>query len=153
MNTELHFKSGRQDWETPQELFDELDREFHFTMDCCASSSNTKVPGNYFTEEDDALTKEWRGVVWMNPPYGAAAKKWVRYAYEQAQAGNCAVVCLLAARTDTAMFHDYCAKGEVRFLRGRLTFQGAPAPAPFPSMVVIFRPPIPRSKYVTMHAS
>ena len=48
------------------------------------------------------------------------------------------VVCLVPARTDTKWFQDYCLKGEVRFIRGRLTFEGAKNPAPFPSAIVIF---------------
>jgi hypothetical protein len=34
-------------------------------------------------------------------------------------------------------------KGEIRLLRGRLTFEGGKYPAPFPSAIVIFRPPGP----------
>ena len=49
--------------------------------------------------------------------------------------------CLLPARTSTKRFHKYCVKGEIRFLEGRLKFQGAKSAAPFPSMIVIFRPP------------
>ena len=50
------------------------------------------------------------------------------------------VVMLLPARTDTKWFHDYIyGKAEIRFVRGRLRFGGAANPAPFPSMVVVFR--------------
>ena len=47
---------------------------------------------------------------------------------------------LVPARTDTAWWHDYVVPfAEVRFLRGRVKFEGAPTTAPFPSAVVIFR--------------
>lgn len=49
------------------------------------------------------------------------------------------VVCLLPARTDTAWWHDYCMRGEVRFLRGRLKFGNSKNSAPFPSALVIFK--------------
>jgi len=75
----------------------------------------------------------------MNPPYGREIGKWVKKAYESAQSGA-TVVCLVPARTDTAWWHDYCAKGEIRFVRGRLKFGGSKNSAPFPSAVVIFRP-------------
>lgn len=58
--------------------------------------------------------------------------------------GGALVVCLVPARTDTKWWHDYAAKGEVRFVRGRLKFKTPGrklGPAPFPSAVVIFRPP------------
>lgn len=75
----------------------------------------------------------------MNPPYGREIGAWVRKAYETAKSGIGTVVCLVPARTDTAWWHDFCAKGEVRFVRGRLKFGTAKASAPFPSAVVVFR--------------
>ena len=125
-------------WATPQQFFDALRKEFAFTVDVCAVNDNAKCP-NYFTPEQDGLQQDWRGTCWMNPPYGRQIGKWVQKAYESSQAGA-TVVCLLPARTDTAWWHDYCAKGEVRFVRGRLKFGGSKNSAPFPSAVVIFRP-------------
>ena len=54
------FTSEKQDWSTPQWLFDELDNEFHFTLDPCASPDNAKCE-NYYTVEDDGLSKNWGG--------------------------------------------------------------------------------------------
>jgi len=84
----------------------------------------------------------WDGVCWMNPPYGRTIGKWMRKAYESSLTGS-TVVCLVPARTDTAWWHDYAIKGEVRFLRGRLKFGGSANSAPFPNAVVIFRPMLP----------
>lgn len=74
----------------------------------------------------------------MNPPYGREIGKWVQKAYESAQQGA-TVVCLIPSRTDTKWWHDYCMKGEIRFIKGRLKFGTATYNAPFPSAVVIFR--------------
>jgi phage N-6-adenine-methyltransferase len=129
----------RDDWETPAALFSELDAEFGFTLDAAASATNAKCPC-FYDRSDDGLQQDWSGeVVWLNPPFGAAVLDWVRKAYESSLAGA-TVVCLVAARTDTAWFHDYALRGEIRFLRGRLTFVGADRPAPFLCMLVIFRP-------------
>lgn len=109
----------------------------------------------------------WPGLpaVWMNPPYGdpefackTNCKKkrcvkrghhnaeyrpgicdWVKKAYEESLKGV-TVVCLLPSRTDTKWFQDYCLKGDCRFVRGRLKFGDAKNSAPFPSVVVVFRP-------------
>ena len=136
MNKELFFSSKTDDWETPQAVFDELDNEFHFTLDVAASHSNAKC-ADYFTKEQDGLSQEWRGVVWCNPPYGRYVGKWVA----KAATSNALVVMLIFAKTDTAWFHDYIyGKAEVRFIRGRLKFGGCKNAAPFPSMVVIFDP-------------
>ena len=134
------FSSEKDDWETPQDFFDELDREFHFDLDPAADSSNHKCD-NYFTKETDGLSREWGGRrVFLNPPYGTVIKKWVRKAYEESRKANTTVVMLIPARTDTAYFHDYIyGKAEIRFIRGRLKFSNAKNAAPFPSMICIFR--------------
>lgn len=124
-------------WETPPDLFRQIDREFGFTLDVCALPHNAKC-NKYFTPEDDGLLQEWNGVCWMNPPYGRTIGKWMKKAYDASKNGA-TVVCLVPARTCSAWWHDYAMKGEVRFLRGRVRFVGAPHSAPFPSAVVIFR--------------
>jgi len=63
----VHFSSARDNWETPQDFFEELSKEFKFTLDVCAEKHNAKCK-NYFTKKDDALDKEWNGICWMNPP-------------------------------------------------------------------------------------
>jgi hypothetical protein len=61
-------------------------------------------------------------------------------AFESAREGAL-VVRLLPARTDMRWWREYVMRGEIRLLRGRITFVGASAAAPFPSAIVIFRPP------------
>lgn len=58
MNTEVMFSSKAMDWATPQAFFDQLDSEFHFTLDPCANEFNHKCD-RYFTEADNGLTKSW----------------------------------------------------------------------------------------------
>jgi site-specific DNA-methyltransferase (adenine-specific) len=136
----VYHRSRREDWGTPQTLFDQLHAEFRFTLDVCASPENTKC-ARYFTRQEDGLAQAWAGeVCWMNPPYGRGVAAWVRKAYESAQAGA-TVVCLLKATPDTQWWHIYVPYAEVRFLPGRLTFAGSRQRAPFPSALVIFRPP------------
>lgn len=141
MNKEVMFSSKSDVWETPQAFFDDLDNLFHFTLDACALPENAKCP-QYFTPEQDGLSQEWTGTVWCNPPYGRGIGAWVEKAHETAATSNATVVMLLPARTDTAWFHDFCYNDKfatVVFVRGRLKFGGQKNPAPFPSMVVIFR--------------
>ncbi|AIG28420.1 adenine methyltransferase [Brevibacillus laterosporus] len=73
----------------------------------------------------------------MNPPYGKEIGKWVKKAFEEASKGA-TVVCLLPARTDTKWWHEYCMKGEIRLVKGRLKFGDSNNSAPFPSAVIIF---------------
>lgn len=140
MDTAVHFSSASDDWPTPQDFFDRLNLEFDFTLDPCSDEKNHKCE-EFFTATDDGLSKDWRGRVFMNPPYGRQIGKWMRKAHESAQSTADVVVCLVPARTDTAWWHDYAMKGEVRFIRGRLKFGGHPNPAPFPNAVVVFRNP------------
>ena len=135
----VHFSSNNHDWETPQELYDSLHKEFRFNLDPCATHQNAKCD-RYFTRKQDGLRQSWaKRRVFMNPPYGREIGKWVKKAHEEAKKGAL-VVCLIPARTDTSYWHDYIhGKTEIRFLRGRVHFSNG-GPAPFPSAVVIFRP-------------
>ena len=136
----VHFSSASDNWATPQDFFDKCSAEFGpFDLDPCAGADNHKC-ARYFSLAENGLAQTWRGRVWMNPPYGRTIGDWMRKAYESAQAGAL-VVCLVPARTDTAWWHDYAAKGAVRFIRGRLKFGGSKNSAPFPSALVIFSAP------------
>jgi site-specific DNA-methyltransferase (adenine-specific) len=141
-------KTG-DEWETPDDFFRSLDREFRFTLDACASPANAKVKECYITKEEDALKVPWKGRsdgdrVWCNPPYGRDISLWLRKGRMEAENG-CLVVFLVHARTDTRWFHEhvYRIADEIRFVRGRLKFKhsgGTTGTAPFPSLVAVYRP-------------
>ena len=133
------FSSQTDNWATPQWLFDELDKEFYFTLDPCASKENAKC-AKYFTKEDNGLNQNWGGVIFCNPPYGREIGKWVAKCAEEAKKPDTICVMLIPARTDTKWFHEYIYhKAEIRFLKGRLKFGDSTNSAPFPSMIVVFR--------------
>ena len=139
MNKELHFKSDIQTWETPKAFFDQLNRLFGFTLDACASSENAKV-GNYYTVEQNALTQEWQGVVWCNPPYGREQVKFIQKAYDESVKHGSTVVCLIPARPDTKVWQDliFAKADQVCFIKGRLKFGNSKDAAPFPSALIVF---------------
>lgn len=146
--------TGKDDWETPQDFYNKLDNEFHFTLDPCCTNNNSKCD-KFYTEKDNGLNRDWGGeIVFCNPPYSKSGKqdKWVKKCYEESKKPNTVVVALLPARTDTKRFHKYIWNGncsEIRFIEGRLFFEingkpvlnknNKPMPAPFPSMIVIWR--------------
>jgi site-specific DNA-methyltransferase (adenine-specific) len=141
------YQGGRQDstlrtWETPPAFFAALDAEFHFTLDAAALPKTAKV-ATFFSPETDALAQRWAGVVWVNPPYGQGVlSAWVAKAYEESRRGAI-VVALVPARTDAHWWHEFALRAaEIRFVRGRIRFVGAASTAPFPSAVLVFRPPV-----------
>lgn len=140
MNKNLMFSSKRMDWETPQDFFDKLNVEFHFTLDPCANEQNAKCK-KFYTIEQDGLAQSWQGeIVFCNPPYGRELSKWVEKAYKESRKPNTIVVMLIPARTDTKYFHQYIyKKSEIRFIKGRLKFVNSTNGAPFPSMVVVMK--------------
>ncbi len=175
----VHFSSQSCEWTTPQEAFDQLNAEFHFTLDACASEANYKCV-SFFSKENNGLIQDWvkaskGGAIFVNPPYNKpeqpckakchkkiCAKRgyhcqqyqpgtgdWVAKAFEQSQRGV-TVVMLLPARTDTEWFHHYCLRGELRAVKGRLNFNGASNGAPFPSMIVIFHKVEQQRKEISM---
>lgn len=133
----VHFSSKTDLWYTPQDFFKKYDDVYKFETDVCATDDNAKC-AKYYTEEMDGLSQEWRGVCWMNPPYGRTISKWMKKAYESSLEGA-TVVCLVPARTDTNWWHDYAMKGDIEFIKGRLKFGGSKNSAPFPSAVVVFK--------------
>lgn len=144
------FESSNTEWETPDWFFKKVNDEFGFDLDVCACPDNAKLP-NYLDENQDALSSEWFGMCWMNPPYGREVGEWMYYAMKQAMAGNCTVVCLVPARTDTIWWWSTARHGYVRFLKGRLRFKGAVNSAPFPSAVVVFRKGMTYGEGTTMY--
>lgn len=139
MNTSGMFSSKTPEWATPQHVFDELNKEFDFTLDPCSTHENAKCE-YHFTKEEDGLSQNWGGQrVFCNPPYGKELIKWVKKCHDEAIKGAF-VVMLIPARTDTKWFHEYIYhKAKIRFIRGRLKFGNAKNSAPFPSMIVVFK--------------
>ena len=138
-NLEVMFSSKSDEWATPQATFDELNEEFGFTLDACATQDNHKC-SKFYTIEDDGLKNDWGGErVFVNPPYSKIAD-WVKKAFYESRKDNTLVVLLIPSRTDTRYFHDFIYnRAEIRFIKGRLKFGDSKSAAPFPSMVVVFR--------------
>jgi site-specific DNA-methyltransferase (adenine-specific) len=145
------FSKATDECETPQAFFDALDAEFRFGLDAAATEDNAKCTA-FFTREDDALTRDWypgRGwSVWLNPPY-SQCQEFVSKAARSALDGITTVV-LVPSRTDTRWWHAYVWDRErnqpqpgveIRFVKGRLKFGNSENGAPFPSVVIVFRPP------------
>lgn len=132
------YSSNSDIWATPQKVFDELNAEFHFTLDPCAIAENAKC-SKFYTPEDDGLLQDWGGqIVFCNPPF-SQMRKWVEKCSLESKKENTKVVMLIPARTDTSYFHDFIYhKAEIRFIRGRLHFNDSKSGAPFPSMIVVF---------------
>lgn len=84
--------SKSNEWSTPQDFFDELNKEFGFTLDVAATDENHKCD-IWLTKESDGLKSDWDGYVcWMNPPYGGHTKEWIKKAYEESlRGGNCSL--------------------------------------------------------------
>jgi site-specific DNA-methyltransferase (adenine-specific) len=137
MNT-IVWSADKDEWSTAQDFYDGLNSKYKFTLDPSADATNAKC-SKFYTIDDDGLSKDWAGeTVFCNPPY-SKAKEWMKKAFEESKKANTKIVMLVAARTDTKFFHDYCMKAnEIFFVKGRLKFGGSKNSAPFPSMVVVF---------------
>lgn len=123
----VHFMSLRLNWQTPKELYEKLDKKYHFDFDPCP-------PNHSF----DGLSIEWGNSNFVNPPYGNEIPKWLKKGYEESLKGK-TVVFLIPSRTDTRWWHDYVMKAKyIHFIKGRLRFDDGNNPAPFPSCVVVF---------------
>ena len=131
-------KSNTIQWGTPKDLFDLLDREFHFNLDVCASDG-MEMCKRYYNPETDGLKQDWteNDVCWMNPPYGRSIIDWVK----KAALSPSVTVGLLPARTDTKWYKSWVEPyaSEIRFIKGRVKFNGLKrGGAPFPSIIAIW---------------
>ncbi len=169
------FTSDRQDWETPPWLFNLLDKEFDFDIDCACTVKNKLGGCTLGFAVDfgiDALKLDWHKemsafnrkkhtpAAFINPPYGKGGLtgKWIQKTRDEAQHGFIYVM-LIPARTDTKAWHEIIMPQarEIRLIKGRLTFnldgepvrdaKGKPAPAPFPSAIIVFRPSSIRGRF------
>jgi len=106
---------NRDDWQTPDYVYNSLDSEFHFDFDPCPIN-----PGF------DGLDIEWGDKNFVNPPYSRKLKEaFITKAIVESKKGRLCVM-LLPVSTSTRIFHDHILpnKTEIRFLRGRIKFKG-----------------------------
>lgn len=146
MNKAL-FSSLDSTWNTPQDLFDRLNAEFHFNLDPAANAKSAKCE-KYYSVEDDGLSKSWGGyTVFCNPPYGRDLPKWTEKGYKESLKPGTTVVMLIPARPDTSYWEKWIfgKAEEVRMIVKRLKFTdddgNEKSAAPFPSAVVIWKSP------------
>lgn len=105
-------------WITPRDVLAPLG---HFDLDPCAADAMPwPTADRMLTKADDGLAHEWKGRVWLNPPYGREAEPFVRRMAEHDGGG----LALLFMRSDSRWFQDF-ALARARFLflyRGRIRF-------------------------------
>jgi len=156
--TKVYHSSGKDDWGTPQPLFDYFNERYNFILDAAASPHNKKCEAAICLEDGrDALKTNWldiatmKGIVppnsyfnvWCNPPY-SKCHEFIQHAAVLtglATVREQFIVMLVPARTDTLWWHGIIMKCAwmVELLQGRLCFEGAKAGAPFPSAILIFK--------------
>lgn len=119
------------EWQTPQWLFDELNAEFDFTIDLCASRENRKCPlhlEDYLNTDVIALRNQSS---FMNPPY-SNPKPFIEKAW--ADSWYCRIVCLVKCDPSTrwwATFWNYDPhKHIVEIDGGRVWSSGKGGPKP-----------------------
>lgn len=107
----------KDEWLTPPGILDALGA---FDLDPCSPVSRPwDTARTHFTIRDDGLRQAWKGRVWLNPPYGRHAARWLE---RLAMHGD--GIALIFARTETAMFFDHVwgKATALRFLQGRIHF-------------------------------
>lgn len=87
------FSSDSAEWATPQDFYDKLNAEFHFTLDPCATPENAKCE-KFYTKEQEGLAQDWTGeTVFCNPPYGRKIGLWIEKCYKHSRGGG-RLLCL-----------------------------------------------------------
>lgn len=134
-----HMESLSQEYETPDEIFIPLNKEFNFEIDICATEENKKCL-QYYTKERDCFTQNWNQTSWINPEF-VIVKKFVKKAYEDSQKFKSTIVMLVLVKSNTNWWRDYVMKAkEVRFINQKVTFKNQEQGLRFPACIVIFEP-------------
>jgi phage N-6-adenine-methyltransferase len=137
---------ANDEWETPLDLFNPLNKSFEFNRDVCASEKNALLD-KYWTMEDSALDKRWSDseMHFMNPPYSKIIAEFLEKAHNETLENNAKTLALIPANVGTKYFNNYCFDGEavvcIYFIEGRLkyTLNGKPVGSPrFDSCLVWF---------------
>jgi ParB family chromosome partitioning protein len=91
----------------------------------CALANKTVKAAEFFAEEHNGLEREWRGRVWLNPPYGRLVGDFISKLMAEMGAGrvSAAVVLVNAHCTDTAWFQPLW-DGWLCFTDHRINFTG-----------------------------
>tara|TARA_R110001592_G_scaffold225190_1_gene480957 strand:+ start:740 stop:1153 length:414 start_codon:yes stop_codon:yes gene_type:complete len=129
----------KDDWKTPKDFYDKLNKEFDFDFDPCPYMHDMSWNG---------LDVEWGQRNFVNPPYSRKLKEaFIMKAIEESKKGKYCVM-LLPVSTSTKIFHDFILpnKKEIRFIRRRLKFSGYNSKSEFvdnkcgmhDSMLIIF---------------
>ena len=128
-NKEIQGTRESDHYATPSKFYQKLHSEFNFDYDPCPLRSTV-----------DGLLTEWKGNVYINPPY-SNIQPFLTKGIEEIRLGNAEIcVYLIPVRSDTKYWHDIIMPyaTEIRFVKGRLNFNDVKSPAPFPCVLVIF---------------
>jgi len=132
-------------WTTPPHILESLTAIFGiFDLDPCATGPQARhaFARVHLGIEENGLLCDWRGFVFVNPPYGKALPLWLAKASAEATTKRCLIVALVPARTDTTWWHRHVAgQADILMLRGRLKFGDGANSAPFPSALVFWNCP------------
>lgn len=123
--------TGENEWYTPAEYAD-MAREVMGSIDLdpasCAEANEVIQAGTFYTKEDDGLTKNWKGNLWVNPPYSRdLMPAFVEKLKQSFISGDVDSAILLSHNnTDTAWFHSLVSissaicfpKKRIKFYRG-----------------------------------
>lgn len=120
--------TGKNEWYTPAEYV-EAAREVMGGIDLdpatCSFAQKTVQAGKFFTAESDGLTKDWKGRIWLNPPYAKPLiDNFVTKLVGEVEADRVEQAILLThAHTDTGWFHRAVQScSAICFTKGRVKF-------------------------------
>lgn len=114
---------GNDNFETPDYIYNQLNRIFNFQMDVAASKLNAKTP-NYFTITNSALENDWFFRSFCNPPFSKKAE-FIQKADEQIQKEICPICVMILPLNcmDTKIWHEVIeGRYYYEILKGRISF-------------------------------
>ncbi len=132
-------QSNKQDWDTPFNFFNSLNKVFYFQLDPCAKQNNKLGTRYFITEKENSLNLEWKYNSFVNPPF-KIQKLFVKRAFDMSEKYNTINVCLIPSRVGGSLWHDFIFLNAkvICLMKKRLTFGNAENQSTFYTSLVIF---------------
>lgn len=144
MTEQRHYQESDAgvEWSTPRYIWQPLaDALNGFTLDPASGAEATPIAAQTFTEADNGLAQDWRGDVWVNPPYSREDNpKWARKAYGEAQRSDVdTITALVPSATGSDWFQScYATADYLTLVDHRVSFGGAESGASFDVVIASF---------------
>lgn len=135
------YEQRTDEYATPKEIILPLSRSIdRFDLDPCAGAEEIPHAAHTYQKEDDGLSQDWFGKVWVNPPY-SELDSWIDKIISEQSNTEC-IIALVPDRINADWFQKGVNHANiVCFHDGCISFGNSSDTAPFGSIYLVYGNP------------